>query len=397
MDLDLHQMKWKNEITRCKAATSSGKRCKIDTNVGNYLCEHHKQDLIHYVKDPSYVVGLTKSRYPKRHHPACDRKGQNDCSCHTFSTGALSVMALKQAIEKSQELSPLYRKKRKLEHQLKVKKIRAYYNSITEAELWMPKDSGFRQFRFFIWDDKRERIIVRVIKDNFRHKSTLLKWLRKLAPLHVYYTTTAWLNPQGIGPDPTGKHGKAKMKKKGWCLERYHNTMLYQGLYFDVDYDNADYNEGVNMLMELDKQLTEMLPRLATKRYGVNCQHIVADGLNLDDKTFVFSGSKGFHLVYEDWQSGRLTGNCKVRYENQHVNNRHKMNRVGKGSIVNTLKKNPKLLLDWEVTVDTRRIIRVPGTVHGKTLRVCRVVDPSEITLDSTTGRYTYNADNPIG
>jgi hypothetical protein len=30
------------------------------------------------------------------------------------------------------------------------------------------------------------------------------------------------------------------------------------------------------------------------------------------------------------------------------------MNRVGKGSIVNTLKKNPKLLLDWEVTVDTR-------------------------------------------
>ena len=89
------------------------------------------------------------------------------------------MMALKQAIEKSQELSPLYRKKRKLEHLLKVKKIRAYYNSITEAELWMPKDSGFRQFRFFIWDNKRERVIVRVIKDNFRHKSTLLKWLRK--------------------------------------------------------------------------------------------------------------------------------------------------------------------------------------------------------------------------
>jgi len=396
MDLGLHQMKWKYETTRCKATTGSGKRCKLDTDAGDYLCEHHKQDLIHYVKDPSHVVGLIKSRYPKRHHPACDRKGKNDCSCHTFSVGALSVMALKQAIEKSQELSPLYRKKRKLEHLLKVKKIRAYYNSITEAELWMPKDSGFRQFRFFIWDNKRERVIVRVIKDNFRHKSTLLKWLRKLAPLHVYYTTSAWLNPQGIGPDPTGKHGKAKMKKKGWCLEQYHNTMLYQGLYFDVDYDNADYNEGVNMLMELDKDLAVMMPYLASQASSTPIQ-LIAKGLNLDDKIFVFSGSKGFHLVYEDWQSSRLTGNSKSRYATQYLNDRHEMNRAGKTTIVSRLKRNPKLLLDWEVTTDTRRIIRVPGTVHGKTLRVCKVVEPSEITLDPTTGKYTYNADNPIG
>jgi len=394
--LDLHQMKWKTKKTRCKANTSCGKRCKVDTPIGEYLCKHHKQDLAHYVQDPSYVVGLMKSRYPKRHHPACDRKGQNDCSCHTFSTGALSVMALRQAVEKSQELSPLYRKRRKLEHQLKVKKIRAYYNSITEAELWMPKDAGFRQFRFFIWDNKRERIVVRVIKDNFRHASTLLKWLRKLAPLHVYYTTTAWLNPQGIGPDPTGKHGKAKMKKKGWCLEKYHNTMLYQGLYFDVDYDNADYNEGVNMLMELDRDLGETMP-LLVRDPRTSPKQLIAKGLNLDDKIFVFSGSKGFHLIYEDWQSSRLTGDSKSHYARLYLNDRHAMHRAGKEAIVSGLKTNSKLLLDWEVTTDTRRIIRVPGTVHGKTLRVCKVVDPGEITLDPTTGRYVYNADSPIG
>ena len=37
----------------------------------------------------------------------------------------------------------------------------------------MPKDAGFRQFRFFLWDDKQERMVVRVVKDNFRHKRTL--------------------------------------------------------------------------------------------------------------------------------------------------------------------------------------------------------------------------------
>ena len=60
---------------------------------------------------------------------------------------------------------------------LKVKKIRRYYKRITEAELWLPPYPGFRQFRFFLWDDKQETVVVRVIKDNIRHKKTLLSGL----------------------------------------------------------------------------------------------------------------------------------------------------------------------------------------------------------------------------
>ena len=37
------------------------------------------------------------------------------------------------------------------------------------------------------------------------------------------------------------------------------------------------------------------------------------------------------------------------------------------------------ILLDYEVTVDPRRIIRVPGTIHGKRGRVCRVIDEAEL------------------
>jgi len=383
---------WKDNGTRCRAKTTSGKRCKLKVGAGDYLCEHHAMDLPHFVLNPDYAAGLMKARFPKRHHPACDRKGQNDCDCHTYSNGALGVLALRESFRKSQELSPLYRRKRRLEHRLKVKRIRAYYNSITEAELWLPKDSGFRQFRFFLWDDKQERVVVRVIKDNFRHKRTLLKWLRRLAPLHVYYTTSAWLNPQGIGPDPKGKHGKAKMKKKGWTLERYHDTMLYQGLYFDVDYDNADYNEGANMLFRLKGTLEDEVFKKYRGKRGPESYFL--NGLK-KDPVMVFSGSKGFHLVYEDWSSERLEKMAKLRYNVlAKGGQQHEFHRIAKTRLVNLLKSEEGLLLDWEVTQDQRRIIRLPGTVHGKTLRLCKIVTEDDFELRDCY--RIFNADAPI-
>ena len=55
------------------------------------------------------------------------------------------------------------------------------------------------------------------------------------------------------------------MRKRGWKLKQYHDTMLYQGLYFDVDYDNADYDEGLVMLLKL-KGLIESKTTLKTTR-----------------------------------------------------------------------------------------------------------------------------------
>jgi DNA primase catalytic subunit len=352
-------------------------------------------DLIHFVRDPDYVAGLMKARYPKRHHPACDRKGQNDCDCHTYSSGALTLRAIKESFKKSAEMSPLYRKKRKLEFRLRVKKIRQYYNSITEAELWLPADAGFRQFRFFIWDDKKEQVIVRVIKDNFRHKSTLLNWLRRLAPLHVYYTTSAWLNPQGIGPDPKGKHGKSKMKKRNRSMKmaQYYDTMLYQGLYFDVDYDNADYNEGASMLMRLRDSLPIAIDRITADEEAVD-ERIYLEGLS-GEPLMIFSGGKGFHLIQQEWSStGFATGSTERYRELAPVN--QEWSKQSKDLICKTLRDvDPTLLLDWEVTRDPRRIIRLPGTVHGKTLRVCKIVTDED--FEFSDGKWTYLADSPIG
>ena len=373
--------------TRCAGVKPDGRRCKLKVDAGIRFCEHHDTDLVALIKDANKCIDIMTGRYPKRHHPACDRKGINDCECHDYSRGAQVMRTIQKAFVDSASPLPLYRRKRKLEMRVKVKKIRNYYNGITEAELWLPYKPGFRQFRFFLWDDKKERVVVRIIKDNIRNEKVLLKWLRKLAPLHVYYTTSAWLNPQGVGPDPAGRRGRNKFRKKGWSyqMKNYHNAFLWQELYFDVDYCNADYNEGAKTLFELDKFLQ-------------------ANSLFLgysQKPTVVFSGGKGFHLIDTEWKIDKVIPIQDIQgyYKGMNLSEKQEANRQVKTQIVDKIRK-ANILIDFDVTPDPRRIIRLPGTVHGKTLRLCKVIDFSDLewgTENGITKVIGYTPDEPIG
>jgi DNA primase catalytic subunit len=181
------------------------------------------------------------------------------------------------------------------------------------------------------------------------------------------------------------------MKKKGWTLSKYHDTMLYQGLYFDVDYDNADYNEGANMMNRL---LFNTVSMFNQSRRGSRVRYFLA-GLD-KAPTMVFSGSKGFHLIFEDWDSSRLNRLEMMRYKaHLEKDGIQKFHSSAKQSIVTKLKEmDEKLLLDWEVTQDPRRIIRLPGTVHGKTMRLCKAVTLDD--FDISDEAWTFKADAPI-
>jgi DNA primase catalytic subunit len=287
---------------------------------------------------------------------------------------------------------------------VKVKKIRNYYNSIKETDLWLPVKPAWRQYRFFVWDDKQERVVVRIIKDNIRDKATLLRWLKRLAPIHVYYTTAAWMNPQGIGPDPFGKKGRNKFRKKGWSYKTktYHNNFLWQELYFDVDYCNADYNEGAktlgSLINELDKEPNLFSPR--------------------EELTIVFSGGKGFHLVDTNWRTMDLIYNDEhdiglfpmnmsqddnkiqhlknIGYDIAKPEDRQRFSRFIKQKIVDNI-KDEGILIDYDVTPDPRRIIRLPGTVHGKTLRVCKIITENDLLRNEAGEIVGYEPDEPIG
>ena len=74
-----------SETIRCKGVKPDGKRCKIQVHGGHDLCEHHDTDLKAFIRNPEKCVKIMSGRYPKIHHPACDRKGVNDCECPNYA------------------------------------------------------------------------------------------------------------------------------------------------------------------------------------------------------------------------------------------------------------------------------------------------------------------------
>ena len=59
--------------------------------------------------------------------------------------------------------------------------------------------------------------------------------------------------------------------------------------------------------------------------------------------------------------------------------------------------KDEGILIDYDVTPDPRRIIRLPGTVHGKTLRLCKIITEDNLIKDEQGRIVGYEPDEPIG
>lgn len=371
-------------------------RCKMTVSGGNKFCHHHRYDLRAIANDASACIDIFAKHFPKNHHPACDRKSENDCDCPAYSRGAHAMMTLQAGFKQSTLHSPLYAEHLRLTMAQKVRRIGKYYRSITEEDLYLPPDSRWRQFRFFVWDKKDQQIRVKVIRDIIRDKSVLLRHLRKLKPLTVYYTCGKWLNPTQIGPDPNGRYGIRKFIEKKWCtkndtvtLKRYHDTLLKKDLYFDVDYDNKDYNEGIKMVQRTIDLLMSM------KKMG---RYTLPD-LTESDIDIVFSGGKGFHVIVNGFYDMVMVGD-KPFTEYVNTPDKNRMIQEFYQEIVDEMRAlDPGLLLDFMVTYDNRRIIRLPGTVHQKTLRVCKLlagIGDERIIKDSNGKMIGYNADPAI-
>jgi hypothetical protein len=175
-----------------------------------------------------------------------------------------------------------------------IESLKDYY---TTAKLFLPKFSNFRVWKFRI-DDGTEKGKIIQINDQIRDEKTLRKWLLRYVVRDVYYSSGCFLNPAKV-------HG-----------DRTKNYPLFKDVPFDLD---ADEPYGVE---QLD------IVRIST----INLISHINKKLGLDPKHILYTGKKGFQVVYDFFG----------------VTN-SELNFTG---------------IDKEVTTDKYRVIRLPLSVN---------------------------------
>jgi DNA primase catalytic subunit len=215
--------------------------------------------------------------------------------------------------------------------------IESFYKS-NIIDLQLIPEVKFRHFRFRLLDGYFYKV-----KRKIRNSADLQKCLAEVTPLDVYYSTACWLNPHLI----SSKLDKDILK----------NIYISCDLSFDIDVSNK-----VNNLGEAKHQAIAVNDFLASKGFKIRYS--------------AFSGSKGFHIVCDDpWKDENAEMEPKKR-ELKAVEDRKKLVKEAKDN---------KIIFDEKVTVDTRRIIRLPGTINSKTGLICTPLSRKELESDTET------------
>ena len=203
------------------------------------------------------------------------------------------------------------------------KEIKKYYE---KCELYLPKDSKWRHFRFFLQDGR-----VIKIRDQIRDVKALRKYLLKYLPTDVSYSTSTWLNPRKISYKPNNKSNISE------------HLFLYNDLIFDIDSEDLEISR---------KYAIYLIETMTKKHYKI--------------RSIIFSGSKGFHVEIEDKYDKNKIINNPIEREQYYKNKRKQL----LDELI-TYDKKFERIIDKSTTLNTRAIIRLPNTINSRTGYVC--------------------------
>jgi len=194
------------------------------------------------------------------------------------------------------------------------------------------------------------------LQDRIRSGEVLRRWLVRYRPSDAYYSTSCWLVPENLG------------RRERTPLSD--NIFLSSDIVFDID--RSPFSTANLELAQRD-----------TRRLVTFC-----DDNNLTVKYIAFSGSKGFHVVCADPRH-YSDPSPFVREDQAKAARREIIARVLAEGIA----------IDTKITADTRRIIRVPGTINSKTGYICTVLSRGQL-AEPISGILKYiprvNAGTPL-
>ena len=167
-----------------------------------------------------------------------------------------------------------------------------------------------------------------------RNHQTLAKAIGKDAVSDLYISTSRWLNPIDL----------PRLRDK----EQPHPILLDHLIVFDIDVAPLS-------LKNLEEARTTAL----------GLHDYLASDTSMEFLSCSFSGSKGFHLYYLDLD--------RDKFAIEDPKEREEMVRESRKQLLTQVLEEG-FNVDNRVTADTRRIIRLPGSIHGTTGYQCTVL-----------------------
>jgi DNA primase catalytic subunit len=198
------------------------------------------------------------------------------------------------------------------------------------SEVQIPIKSSMHHFRFEYFSDNRT---FKRIYDVIDNKTKLKKIVEKRCPKNVYFTPVKWLDPVNV---------------RRTKVEEIKDYMLSSPLFFDVDMQLLS-----PPTLSSAQQMTENLIEYIEEKSGIMPDWIV------------FSGRRGFHVYYWSWDN--IAGKYFKADERIAIFKRNRQEILEDLSIKG-------IIVDNSVTSDPWRVLRVPGTLHGESGLIAKVL-----------------------
>ena len=210
-----------------------------------------------------------------------------------------------------------------------------YYQKHEVDFAWLEKPSQ-HEFRWRCADGSWRKSKRRVSSiETFRRS------ISRDNPSDIYFSTSSWLNPIDL----------PRLNDEA----RPHPILLNHLIVFDIDFSPLSLEN-----LEQARTVTVKLHKWIEKNYDYELLSIS------------FSGSKGFHLFYHDPDRTLFSIENPRERENA-VKEARK--RLLQEVLLAGFKVDPR------ITADTRRIIRLPGSVHGKTGLLCHRISLETLSI----------------
>ena len=217
--------------------------------------------------------------------------------------------------------------------------LEAWYESHESDLAWVEKPSR-HQFRWRLPNDRWA-----TASRQFSSSKALQKELKKQGPRDVYIGTSAWLTPVNL--------------PKRSDEDAPHPVLIDHWVVFDIDFTPFCYRR----LEQARKAAHRLLLWIEANE-------------DLTLLSLSYSGGKGFHLIFKD--------NDRSLFSIPDPKEREEAVRTTRQALLRRVLEQG-FPVDPTVTADTRRIIRLPGTLHGTTGWVCTRISREQLTAPLKT------------